>query len=260
MEALPKRFQPPVAEGTCSQCEFSTSALAVATGVLDVASAPPRRRLFAALAACATEPREKERLLHFASPEGRDDLATYCSRERRSLLEVRCCHAAHAWCIACIASLHHRFNICYMPQCMRLQPPTQLTFSAPLVHHHVATNPSDLALNACISLPQVLKDFPSCQLPLERLLEVAPHLKPRKFSISSSPAAHPNRVHVTVAEVDYRTPFRRRVKGLCSSWLASLPVGCAFLPTRRALSPCISFKCSGRITRPRLMFLYNSFS
>lgn len=87
MKALPQRLQPPE-EATCSHCEFSAPALAVATGVLDVAGAPPRRRLFAALAACATREREKERLLHFASPQGRDDLATYCSRERRSLLEV----------------------------------------------------------------------------------------------------------------------------------------------------------------------------
>lgn len=88
MKALPQRLQPPAKEGTCSHCEFFAPALAVATGVLDAAGAPPRRRLFAALAACAAEERERERLLHFASPEGRDDLATYCSRERRTLLEV----------------------------------------------------------------------------------------------------------------------------------------------------------------------------
>ena len=88
MEALPHRLQPQPMNGARCYCEFSAPALAVATGVLDVAGAPPRRRLFAALAACATQELEKERLLHFASSEGRDDLATYCSRERRTLLEV----------------------------------------------------------------------------------------------------------------------------------------------------------------------------
>ena len=89
MSALPQRLQPQDAEAEGPHsADFSAPALAVATGVLDVAGAPPRRRLFAALAALATEDVEKKRLLHFASPEGRDDLATYCSRERRTLLEV----------------------------------------------------------------------------------------------------------------------------------------------------------------------------
>lgn len=88
MKGLPQRLQPQAVKGDYEYCEFSAPALAVATGVLDVAGAPPRRRLFAALAACATQELERERLLHFASPEGRDDLATYCSRERRTLLEV----------------------------------------------------------------------------------------------------------------------------------------------------------------------------
>ena len=91
-------------------------------------------------------------------------------------------------------------------------------------------------MRACLRLLQVLKDFPSARLPFDQLLHVAPHLKPRQFSISSSPAAHPGRVHVTVAEVDYRTPFRRRVKGVCSSWLAALPVGYALHPPYQALA------------------------
>jgi sulfite reductase alpha subunit-like flavoprotein len=76
-------------------------------------------------------------------------------------------------------------------------------------------------------VPQVLLDFPSCNIPLADLLEAAPRLKPRQFSISSSPLAHLGRIHITVAVVDFRTPFKRRAKGLCSSWLGSITVGCA---------------------------------
>ena len=74
---------------------------------------------------------------------------------------------------------------------------------------------------------QVLQDFPSCSIPLAWLLDAAPRLKPRQFSLASSPAAHGASLHLCVAEVDYKTPFRRRVRGLCSHWLASLQPGCA---------------------------------
>ena len=69
---------------------------------------------------------------------------------------------------------------------------------------------------------EVLQDFKSAQPPLEWLLQTAPHLKPRQFSIASSLAKHPNSAHVLMAVVDYKTPFKRRKLGLCSSWLASL--------------------------------------
>ena len=69
---------------------------------------------------------------------------------------------------------------------------------------------------------EVLQDFKSAQLPLEWLLQTVPHLKPRQFSIASSLAKHPASAHILVAVVDYKTPFKRRRQGLCSSWLASL--------------------------------------
>lgn len=69
---------------------------------------------------------------------------------------------------------------------------------------------------------EVLQDFKSAQLPLEWLLQTAPRLKPRQFSVASSLAKHPNSAHILVAVVDYKTPFKRTKRGLCSSWLASL--------------------------------------
>ena len=44
-------------------------------------------------------------------------------------------------------------------------------------------------------------------------------LGPRLYSISSSPKAHPNEVHLTVAKVDYECDGRLR-KGVCSTYLA----------------------------------------
>ncbi|KAG7531568.1 Ferredoxin-NADP reductase (FNR) nucleotide-binding domain [Arabidopsis suecica] len=72
------------------------------------------------------------------------------------------------------------------------------------------------------SILEVLEDFPSVQIPFEWLVQLVPPLKPRAFSISSSPLAHPAQVHLTVSIVSWITPYKRTRKGLCSSWLASL--------------------------------------
>lgn len=72
------------------------------------------------------------------------------------------------------------------------------------------------------SVVDVLKDFPSCKPPLEWLLEVCPGKLPRQFSLSSSQRMHPREAHITVAVVEWKTPYRRTKRGLCTSWLASL--------------------------------------
>jgi sulfite reductase alpha subunit-like flavoprotein len=66
--------------------------------------------------------------------------------------------------------------------------------------------------------------FASARVPLERLLELVPVLRPRAFSIASAGAAAPE-LALTVAVVDKRTPDGRRHRGRCSAWLASLAVG-----------------------------------
>jgi sulfite reductase alpha subunit-like flavoprotein len=55
--------------------------------------------------------------------------------------------------------------------------------------------------------------------------QVCPRLQPRQFSIACSLAAHPREAHITLAVVDYRTPYKRRKQGLCSTWLAKLTPG-----------------------------------
>lgn len=69
---------------------------------------------------------------------------------------------------------------------------------------------------------EVLEDFPSVQMPFEWLVQLVPPLKNRAFSISSSPLAHPNQVHLTVDVVSWTTPFKRKRRGLCSTWLVNL--------------------------------------
>lgn len=53
-------------------------------------------------------------------------------------------------------------------------------------------------------------------------MQIVPRLRERYFSISSSPSKHSEEVHLTVAVVEFTTPYKRHRKGLCSNWLASL--------------------------------------
>lgn len=73
-----------------THCVRATAAALVA-GVLELDGAPPRRRLFQALAAHArpsTPETVADRLAHFSSADGRDDLHLYCAGEARTLAEV----------------------------------------------------------------------------------------------------------------------------------------------------------------------------
>uniref|UniRef100_A0ACD5W444 Uncharacterized protein n=1 Tax=Avena sativa TaxID=4498 RepID=A0ACD5W444_AVESA len=79
---------------------------------------------------------------------------------------------------------------------------------------------------------EVLEDFPSVHMPFEWLVQLTPPLKKRAFSISSSPLAHPNQIHLTVSVVSWLTPFKRTRHGLCSTWLAGLS------PNEENLIPC----------------------
>ena len=75
------------------------------------------------------------------------------------------------------------------------------------------------------TLMEVLGDFKSATIPLEWLLEAAPRLKPRYFSIASSQHALPGMAQLAVAVVKWKTPLKRLRHGLCSSMLAQLEVG-----------------------------------
>jgi sulfite reductase (NADPH) flavoprotein alpha-component len=66
-----------------------------------------------------------------------------------------------------------------------------------------------------------LHDFAPAGLSAESLAGLFRKLPPRLYSIASSPLAHPDQVHLTVAAVRYETHGRQR-KGVCSTYLADL--------------------------------------
>jgi len=76
------------------------------------------------------------------------------------------------------------------------------------------------------SLLDLLERFESCALPFYRYLEFVPPLRPRYYSISSSPLVDPYSCSLTVAVID--APARGghgRYNGVCSSYLARQPEG-----------------------------------
>lgn len=76
-------------------------------------------------------------------------------------------------------------------------------------------------MDKCVSLLDILEDFPSCELPFNLFLEMLPPLRPRYYSISSSPSVGDRILSVTVGVLD--EPARcgtGRFKGACSNYLA----------------------------------------
>ena len=72
---------------------------------------------------------------------------------------------------------------------------------------------------------EILKDFPSARLPLPWLLQVVPRLEPRFFSVSNAWKKYPNEAHMCIGTVEWQTPYKRTIKGLCSNWLRTLKIG-----------------------------------
>jgi sulfite reductase (NADPH) flavoprotein alpha-component len=65
----------------------------------------------------------------------------------------------------------------------------------------------------------LLESFPQARFRAAEFVQLLAPLKPRLYSIASSPKAHPSEVHLTVGVVRYQAHGRDR-KGVCSSFLA----------------------------------------
>lgn len=91
---------------------------------------------------------------------------------------------------------------------------------------------------------EVLRDFSSCKIPLQNLLEMIPPIKPRHFSIASSSVVavaateaagissnstaniiRRSSLDLCVGLVEYQTPLKRSKVGVCSGFLGSLKPG-----------------------------------
>jgi cytochrome P450/NADPH-cytochrome P450 reductase len=81
-------------------------------------------------------------------------------------------------------------------------------------------------LDKRVSVLDLLEEFPACELPFGVFLELLPAMKPRRYSISSSPLQSPERCAITLAVVDAPAwSGRGRYRGTCSSHLARVEPG-----------------------------------
>jgi NADPH-ferrihemoprotein reductase len=92
-------------------------------------------------------------------------------------------------------------------------------------------------------------ELSSSQIPLVDLLNIAPPLQPRYYTISSSSSVYPTAIHVTVSVTHVAMPSGVTVSGLCSSYLRDLPVGASC----RVFIRASSFKLPSSLSTPIVM-------
>ncbi|MCQ6562193.1 bifunctional cytochrome P450/NADPH--P450 reductase [Paenibacillus mendelii] len=81
-----------------------------------------------------------------------------------------------------------------------------------------------------ITMLDLLEQYEACELPFERFLELLPPLKPRYYSISSSPKVSRNTVSITVGVVrDRAWSGQGEYRGVASNYLAQLGTGAEVL-------------------------------
>ncbi|KEF61857.1 uncharacterized protein A1O9_03428 [Exophiala aquamarina CBS 119918] len=88
----------------------------------------------------------------------------------------------------------------------------------------------DYATRPRRSIIEILQEFDTVQLPWEEAANIFPALRPRQFSIASGgalkqTASGHTKFELLIAIVKYRTVIKRIREGVCTRYLAQLPVG-----------------------------------
>jgi sulfite reductase alpha subunit-like flavoprotein len=115
------------------------------------------------------------------------------------------------------------------------------------------------------TVAETLARLAPCSRPsLEQVLECAPRVQPRQYSIASSHLAHPGSVGILFRLFSWLGADHRPRLGLCSSWMASLPEGAQVpvsvrvsdfhLPADQSATPVVFF-AGGTGLAPFLGFL-----
>ncbi|KAH0846720.1 hypothetical protein AYO21_11576 [Fonsecaea monophora] len=103
----------------------------------------------------------------------------------------------------------------------------------------------DYATRPRRSILEILQEFDSVHLPWEEVTSIFPAMRPRQFSIASggllkSTEDGATKFELLVAIVKYRTVIKRIREGVCTRYLAQLPVGTTLQ---------VSLKTEGRFSR-----------
>ncbi|WP_433235111.1 bifunctional cytochrome P450/NADPH--P450 reductase [Streptosporangium sp. CA-135522] len=111
---------------------------------------------------------------------------------------------------------------------------------------------ADEILAKRVSVLTLLERFPSIALPLPIFLEMAGPIRPRYYSISSSPLAAPGRVRITVGLVEGPSwSGSGEYRGMCSAYLAGLEPGDVFYGYVRVPTP--PFRLPAEPTTPVIL-------
>ena len=73
-----------------------------------------------------------------------------------------------------------------------------------------------------LTYADILRKFPSARPALPFLVELIPTMKPRFYSIASSPLLHPQTIDLCVVGVNWKTPSGVQRRGQCTSYLHDL--------------------------------------
>jgi cytochrome P450/NADPH-cytochrome P450 reductase len=102
------------------------------------------------------------------------------------------------------------------------------------------------------SVLDLLDEFPSCALPFEAFLDLMPPLRPRYYSISSSPLATADTCSITVGVLDsLALSGHGAFRGVCSNYLAAQPTDATLYGFIR--KPTIPFHPPGNPHAPMIM-------
>lgn len=125
-------------------------------------------------------------------------------------------------------------------------PPERVKLEAVLADYKASV------LDKRVSLLELLEDAPACALTFAGLLELLPPLKPRLFSIASSPLVDARRCALTVSVLDAPAlSGRGRFQGVASTFLARASVGDRVLATVK--QPNTPFRLPDSSATPMLM-------
>jgi cytochrome P450/NADPH-cytochrome P450 reductase len=93
-----------------------------------------------------------------------------------------------------------------------------------------------------MNIIDVLTTFKSLKVPFGLFIELATPIKPRFYSISSSPAVYPAAVHVTIGVQQWEASIgveRQSRQGLCSGYVAGVKANSRIYC---AIKPCPTFR------------------
>uniref|UniRef100_A0A7S0FDS6 NADPH--hemoprotein reductase n=1 Tax=Pyrodinium bahamense TaxID=73915 RepID=A0A7S0FDS6_9DINO len=115
----------------------------------------------------------------------------------------------------------------------------------------------ELAKTKGLQWVNIFEDFPSLKsgkVPMELLLMLIPVIRPRLYSVASSPVQEPGELHLVVGRLVYKTGDGKKRLGVCSNFFSKLDAKDEGLAeVRFQVRPCTSFRLPPDLLSPIIM-------